>query len=553
MDLDLVASARRNILAFTRNNNAPPGRDILHQRRTEAILRLDMTRLRIAQTTRLLDRLYAEEADLSEVVEAYRIVLHPVRTLPSEILAEIFRACVQLRISDRRHMDMTRDNAYNSLDPGYPPWTLGQVCRRWREIALSHPSLWSHIGLFFPRPDITTEHSYAILSRLMLQIQRSGDQPLTVSLFSSPYLALNPLHPLLIPVCGCSYRWQYLSVRGRDSHHILTLISPLVRANVPTLRRLFIQKLGSQGTADIPALQVAPSLRYLVFAGDYTNETSLHLPYSNITHCCGFKIHFIEAPRFLGRLAGLESLSLHGDHRLYDNTQIIPTPPTVSLSFLTTLSLSIHADNLTRNHITQQIEVIEAPPRSYYINAILNMIQPLHLRELRICSNIDVAALPQFLSRCSESLRIFWLSLPRHCYNAPAMTQLLEAIPALEQLWIRHASSEALRLLTRTGPASSEMLLPTLKNLGVFSPGDAILWGREDLPVEPELGDAIVALASSRVRRRPGEGFTLCLDREGYIAGAVQQRLGELQPLGLQLDFSCPDWIGLRPDLESML
>ncbi|KAJ7858204.1 hypothetical protein B0H13DRAFT_1469952, partial [Mycena leptocephala] len=80
----------------------------------------------ILEIERTLQSLHKERDLLQDRLDAY---VYPVLTLPVEIVSEIFINCLP---------------PY----PKHPPkrsvlsTLLGQICRTWREIALSTPALW---------------------------------------------------------------------------------------------------------------------------------------------------------------------------------------------------------------------------------------------------------------------------------------------------------------------------------------------------------------------------------------------------------------------------
>lgn len=109
--------------------------------------------------------------------------VHPIDSLPDELIVAIFVYCVQL------------DRPGLSVDPRDPPWLLGQVCSRWRRIALDTPTLWPNIRLRFHRlediadelegkkddPDVISEFEFclaAFIELLRHQLARSKEQPL---------------------------------------------------------------------------------------------------------------------------------------------------------------------------------------------------------------------------------------------------------------------------------------------------------------------------------------------------------------------------------------
>ncbi|KAF9461416.1 hypothetical protein BDZ94DRAFT_1167622, partial [Collybia nuda] len=71
------------------------------------------------QRTHKLDRL----ATLKKIIS-------PIRDFPYEILSNIFtHYCHHL-------------NSNHKYDMQKPPWFLGQICARWRQVALAIPELW---------------------------------------------------------------------------------------------------------------------------------------------------------------------------------------------------------------------------------------------------------------------------------------------------------------------------------------------------------------------------------------------------------------------------
>ncbi|KAJ7023473.1 hypothetical protein C8F04DRAFT_970166, partial [Mycena alexandri] len=79
---------------------------------------------------RVFDDLVVQHHALLDFVADHQKVLAPVRTLPNELLVEIFLRCVE------------RDSSCE-WDPHVDPeWVLGRVCSQWRTVALSTPRIW---------------------------------------------------------------------------------------------------------------------------------------------------------------------------------------------------------------------------------------------------------------------------------------------------------------------------------------------------------------------------------------------------------------------------
>ncbi|KAK0219483.1 hypothetical protein EDD85DRAFT_348702 [Armillaria nabsnona] len=71
-------------------------------------------------------------------IEDAKKLLHPMRSIPDDVLSEIFQHCAGGSL-------VTSD----SLDLHNCPWTISYVSRRWRDLSLSLPRLWTSIAVNF--------------------------------------------------------------------------------------------------------------------------------------------------------------------------------------------------------------------------------------------------------------------------------------------------------------------------------------------------------------------------------------------------------------------
>lgn len=97
-------------------------------------------------------------------------LLSRIRSLPTELLAHIFSFCA---------------GKWNYVPPTKVhevPWNLSQVCRTWRQTALSMGSLWAHISIT-PRSHFHPLRRLPVLKR---SIQHSAGHPLSVQ-FVGPF------------------------------------------------------------------------------------------------------------------------------------------------------------------------------------------------------------------------------------------------------------------------------------------------------------------------------------------------------------------------------
>ncbi|KAG7443426.1 uncharacterized protein BT62DRAFT_841374, partial [Guyanagaster necrorhizus] len=104
----------------------------------EAVIRegeqyLAFLQQRISQTQNTLDSLLKEQNRAVKHIADSKLVLNPVHRLPPDILSHIFLLCI---FPDSEPLHITNS-----------PWNLSYVSSRWRQVALTTPSLWSFIGL----------------------------------------------------------------------------------------------------------------------------------------------------------------------------------------------------------------------------------------------------------------------------------------------------------------------------------------------------------------------------------------------------------------------
>ena len=92
----------------------------------------------ISHVQMLLDELRRKRELLPKFITEHNAILTPIRRLPAEILAEIFVLCMNSDIS--------------SFAPTQSPLLVGQVCKVWRQVALSTQTLWSSIVMCWAGP-----------------------------------------------------------------------------------------------------------------------------------------------------------------------------------------------------------------------------------------------------------------------------------------------------------------------------------------------------------------------------------------------------------------
>ncbi|KAJ7607600.1 hypothetical protein DFH06DRAFT_214218 [Mycena polygramma] len=195
---------------------------------------IDGLQATIDQLTQQRDQRVHERDVLTEFVEAHLALVSTARTLPEEIVREIFTALLPYR--DR----------YPTMKRTQFPVVLTLICREWRAIALSIPRLWAslHIAAPYLSP---WANGQIINDGVKTWLSRSGNLPLSISFVwtashESEDLTKGAedrsaiLHSLMV----YSNRWAHMRFifPAYESFQSLATLSP---ADVPQLQTVVIR------------------------------------------------------------------------------------------------------------------------------------------------------------------------------------------------------------------------------------------------------------------------------------------------------------------------
>ncbi|KAL0953183.1 hypothetical protein HGRIS_004438 [Hohenbuehelia grisea] len=123
-----------------------------------------------------------------------------IRRLPTEILSQIFIACLDW------HTGTEIDTPpIPILDSKACPWVLALVCKRWRDLALGTPILWSTIGIDVDEIETRPKRREARIYMAEEFLRRSMQRPLNVRFVCNQH----ERHPLLDAVSAHATRWKY--------------------------------------------------------------------------------------------------------------------------------------------------------------------------------------------------------------------------------------------------------------------------------------------------------------------------------------------------------
>jgi hypothetical protein len=235
-----------------------------------------------------------------ERLDSYK---YPVLTLPNEIVSDIFMHFLP---------DYTLFPALIGL---LSPTLLTHICRRWREIAISTPALWSAIKSYPGDIPLDMHHINTWLNRSRccpLSLQFGGGDP---RLDITQVLKTVILHRA---------RWEHLDLYLPPSH------LPIINGPMPLLRHLDLFLSDPPGTApEVFAFREVPLLRTVVLNHDAA--LSIILPWAQLTSLTLVSILPRDCDPILQQTSNLVRCELQLEGMYRDNDQ---PRPDIALPYL---------------------------------------------------------------------------------------------------------------------------------------------------------------------------------------------------------------------------
>ncbi|KAJ6560158.1 hypothetical protein B0H19DRAFT_109672 [Mycena capillaripes] len=231
---------------------------------------------------------------------------YPVLTLPVEIISEIFVHFLPV---------------YPSCPPLaglLSPILLTQICRKWREIALTTPALWRAITLSgnpFP------------LNHIIRMLSRSGSCPLSIRMDEDEddIHEIRASELLAAAVTHCE-RWEYVQLKFVQSEF------PTIQDTLPLLRHLALEFDGFPSNI---VVREAPLLRTVVLSCHDPSDVILALPWGGLTSLTLTRLEPDTCAAILQQTSNL----VHCELNLYDFDYSPSIPPSaVTLSYLESLA-----------------------------------------------------------------------------------------------------------------------------------------------------------------------------------------------------------------------
>src|SRR5882762_1469322 len=228
----------------------------------------------IDQLQAVLVELQRKHDALAMHLQAHRNLLAPVRKLPMEVMSEIFILC----LPDKQHDSNGYALSHAVLLPG-------QICRLWREAALSTPSMWSSIVI-----PILPRLRPGSLTMAITWLRRSGGHPLSLRI-NGIETYNNDINPLLEFIVASSFRLKAINF----DPNLFRYQGLRDLQNLPILEELIFQR---PGVRVVDVFQSAPRLRAVRFDYDCpVTLTKFKLPWSQLSRvslCSGPTAAFLE-------------------------------------------------------------------------------------------------------------------------------------------------------------------------------------------------------------------------------------------------------------------
>ncbi|KAE9408336.1 hypothetical protein BT96DRAFT_849478 [Gymnopus androsaceus JB14] len=313
-------------------------------------------------------------------------LISPLRKLPNETLAHIFEyTCEKNLLQDFPWHDdgSPPPTKLSSLVITYlPAMAISAVCSRWRQLALSYPSLWSNLDVEIC---MTLKHwSDGFISMLDRYLQVSGNSPLNLTLNIQGQPQRNEPFAL-VRLARHAHRWKTFKYMGEHTLTDYRILSDL-RYPILTDLELEAQDEGISST-DLNRFQHAPNLRAL---NTYDLVPSA-IPYHQL-QWANFKIFsHSDMEDILRKCPSLTSLKLAG----FDDSSDFPETPSTGRSIVS-------------------LDVYEAAPESLSSMVFSCFNFPL-LTDLKISRDVDEdyvqtwprKAFDSFISRSACTITTF--------------------------------------------------------------------------------------------------------------------------------------------------
>ncbi|KAJ7597954.1 hypothetical protein C8J56DRAFT_1109520 [Mycena floridula] len=255
------------------NSNKPPSQIQEFQLRetlAQSLQSLDDLDAQISNMRHDIQQLVRERARKAAEIDGCKSVLHPIRRLPKEILCDIFLSFIEEDLEE----EPEEEKESSSLNPLEMNWIVSCVSTDWRAITLSFPRLWSTVRIVADDFELGASDA-SKLHILAVQLDRAAHHKLSVSVYNSSVVLLEPSHPLLQILLSTSLRWRDLHLAM--AHQSFVAFTSL-RGSLTSLEKLHIWSRWSNPTdPTFSMFEFAPQLKTLWGHSNVVSRFSLSL------------------------------------------------------------------------------------------------------------------------------------------------------------------------------------------------------------------------------------------------------------------------------------
>ena len=394
--------------------------------------------------------------------------------LPVEVICEIFERFVEDDLPHRIRDDTPIPLVSHTCRSD--PTKLGQICSRWRTVAVGLPKLWSNILIYNPKA------SQIYLTNVWLE--RSGNNPLNLEMnydTGKGDYDVRSAAQMLRSFITRLERWKKfhlnMSIELLRPLYVIvhSLHKPLILESVDL--NFFNSFRDRHAATHIDAVwkyfHGCPTLRQVVWSGDEVHSFPKHAPFQ-LTHVYArFSVSIDDILSFLPHIPLIQELQIE-ELRLPSKNPSITISPQLLLEHLRVLrirSYEVAASSFIASLTCPSLESLE-------INHCNDLPQ----------SNQDLQELPRLLHRSGCRLQKLDLSDPGTNVTDDELKRCLSDSPlqSLTSLYLLtdHISDLIVTLLSTKSPAGLHEFAPFLEKL--------------DLPVCETSDGLLASMVSSR-------------------------------------------------------
>ncbi|KAJ3989125.1 hypothetical protein F5890DRAFT_134963 [Lentinula detonsa] len=374
-----------------------------------------------------------------------------IDSLPSELLLIIFEHTLPLEkdpLEDPDNADAVSPTWPDIFDLKNGPWVLGQVCRRWRSIALSIPQLWSTFYVRLPR------RKDSAVDVLQAWLGRSGNCPLQFQITATlGFCGHQSGYALLTTLARTSSRWQSVDLVDVSMKFLDTLAMQreIRSSSFPLLKELSLRSrdwdIELDNSPEFEDLSTAyevffraPNLVTLINF-DTLSLSTFKFPWNQLTTYIGSDAsHAIDHLEIMLLCPNLVECNI-----AFGRTHTWPTIPLISLKQLKKWTIRIRNSSHDIYSLLSQT-TIEVPAlqelillaEQFSLTPILDLFRPVlissacSLHYLELSGNTVTDSLARFLESVATITRLrIWLN---RLTVLPLLERQKTLVPMLEIL-----------------------------------------------------------------------------------------------------------------------